>query len=555
MYCRPPPWTTSPDELDLSLRTSSTSHHHSLDGIFRCVQVIPTAQYEAPAPAEGKAGIRDRSGLVVAIAFGLTLAFFWPTLWSFGGTWERYGMSHGWLIAGLVGWLAWRDRADLLKGPGGDPLLLIPLVGLSLLWLLAVIAHVQLVHQVILVALMGCWGLLIFGWRSARTLGVLAATFLLGLPLWDVLVPLLRSLTTLASGSIVRLLGIPAEIEGDWIHIAAGTFIIEDGCAGLNYLLSGVVVGAVYAHVLVRGGWAQLAVLCTAGAFSIIGNWLRVVALIVIGHMTDMQSGLMTSHHGFGWLVFTASLVPFFLVARWIDKRASRTPAGLHADPGPAEMDARADAPPAPLGGIGRVRRAGMASGFAVLGPALFFMIGALPAVDPGQISVADLPGGTEWELTDSSGQRPFDWRPAYQGAEQHEVLRFTNGSAHIYGDRFIYREQRQGAKLIGYPNRIAESSDLLDERVVGPIDQAGTRWVRQAVVRTPQGPVLTWYWYRVGGVDAFSRVHAKALEVPAFLTRRRASELIAFTAACDAEDCRSAFENLAGLMGSRTLR
>lgn len=516
--------------------------------------VNPTVQARPTIPAAPGSVDRDRSGLFVAIAFGLTLAFFWPTLWSFPGTWERYGMSHGWLIAGLVGWLAWRDRADLLKMPPGDPLLLIPLVGLSLLWLAALVAHVQLVHQVVLVALMVCWGLVVFGWRSSQTLGVLGATFLLGLPLWDALVPVLRSVTTVASGSLVMLLGIPAEIEGDWIHIAAGTFIIEDGCAGLNYLLSGLVVGAVYAHVLVRGRGAQLAVLGAAAAFSLIGNWVRVVSLIVIGHMTEMQSGLMTSHHGFGWLVFTASLVPFFVVARWIEKRSSRGSKRMgNAHTEPAEGGPRAEKPLGPANAVARLRRAGVASAFAVLGPVLFFTIGAFPAVEREQAGLADLLGGSEWQQSSSSPERPFDWRPGFQGADQHDASHFTDGAAHVYADRFLYTEQAQGAKLIGYPNRVADSSDILDERVIGPVDPAGKRWVRQAVVRTPQGPVLTWYWYRVGGVDAFSRVHAKALEVRAFLTRRRASELIAFTTACEADDCRNAFEHLAALMGSRT--
>lgn len=88
----------------------------------------------------------------------------------------------------------------------------------------------------------------------------------------------------------------------------------------------------------------------------------------------------------------------------------------------------------------------------------------------------------------------------------------------------------------------------------MGPVDPARRLWVQQAVVLTPEGPVLVWYWYRVGGVDTFSPVHAKILEIPAFLSRRRASELIALSAACEADNCRDAFQALAGFMGVRSL-
>lgn len=194
-----------------------------------------------------------------------------------------------------------------------------------------------------------------------------------------------------------------------------------------------------------------------------------------------------------------------------------------------------------------------MATAVAVVGPVLYFVFGALPATDAGGLDLAGLARGDEWRVAESPGDRPFDWRPAYQGAAEYDTWTFTDGTAHVYGDRFVYREQAQGAKLIGYPNRIAPGSDVLNQQLVGPVDPERRLWVQQAVIRTPEGPILTWYWYRVGGVDTFTPVHAKILEVPAFLSRRRASELIALSAACEPDNCRGAFEALAGFMGVRT--
>ena len=74
-------------------------------------------------------------------------------------------------------------------------------------------------------------------------------------------------------------------------------------------------------------------------------------------------------------------------------------------------------------------------------------------------------------------------------------------------------------------------------------------------MVMTSEGPILSWYWYRVGGVDTFSPIYAKLLEVPAFLARRRTSEFIALSTACEPDDCRDAFRTMASFMGVKLQR
>jgi exosortase len=515
---------------------------------------------------EAQAAHGRTSTMAVGVAFLLTLALFWPTLASFPGTWEGFTMSHGWFVVGLVMWLLWRDRAFLRAGDEGILLALVPMVVFSLLWLAATVAHIRLFHQLSLVLVLVCWGLVVFGARGARLVAVAGVTFLLALPFWDILVPVLRPLTTLVSGSLVRALRIPAEIQGDLVRIPSGTFHIADGCAGLNYLLAGLVVGAFYALFLVKGWRKQIAVVGLAAFIAIVGNWVRVAAIIVIGHVTEMQLGPFEDHLWFGWVVFTLGLVPFFLAARRIGKAArwgTSGPNGGFGDwnggPGSGALSGsagggRGSAPSGdgePFGGA--VARVTVASGLAVLGPLLFFGVGALPERGGWEIDLGEIAQGENWRVAGPQGERPFGWRPGFRGAQQHDSLSFTDGSFHVYGDRLVYREQRQGAKLVGYPNRIAPRSQIFEERLVGPVDPARQRWVQQAILLTQDGPVLVWYWYRVGGMDTYSAAHAKLLEIPAFLSRRRASELVALSAACEPDNCGQAFEGLARFMGAWT--
>ena len=527
---------------------------------------------------EARAPDRRRSMLGVAAAFLLTLALFWPTVASFPGAWDQFGMSHGWLVAGVVVWIAWKDRGRLLEAESGFPLALLPLAGLSLFWLAATVAHIQIFHQATLVFLLVAWALAVFGSSGVRTALGAAATFLLALPFWGFLVPALRTMAAFVSGGLVRLIGIPAEIEGDIIRITYGTFVVADSCAGLRFLLAGLTVGAFYALVLVRRWPVQLAIVGLAAAVAIVGNWVRITILIVLGHVTEMQSGLITNHLGFGWVVFTVGLVPFFLLARAIEVRAEVRAARRRArveseeglqgegeEPESGELEAvleeqgQGPGREEGTGGEQEVRRAArliqrafVASAVAVAGPVLFFAIGAMPAVESGEGGLEEVARGEEWRVADMSPERPFDWRPAYQGEQEHDSLAFTDGERFVYGDRLVYREQAQGAKLIGFPNRIAPGGDIFEERLMGPVDPSGSLWVKQAVVMDPAGPILVWYWYRVGGVDSFSPVHAKVLEVPAFLSRRRASELIALSSACEPDNCRDAFQALGDLTGAR---
>jgi EpsI family protein len=479
------------------------------------------------------------------VAFLAAIALFAPTVWSFGGTWTQGIMAHGWLIAGLVCWLIWRHRHDFLQSEGGDLLLLVPLAAMSIGWMLATVARIQTFHQLTFLLVLVVWGILVAGRRNLRLVLLIGATFGLAVPVWGAVTPVLQRLTTIMSGAMVKLVGIPADIRGDLITIPEGTFYVADGCAGAGFFVSALAVGALYAHLMVRNWVGQLAVLGAAAAMALFANWFRVGSLIVIGHVTDMQSGLIANHYNYGWIIFTIGLVPFFFAARQIEKRADR---GTPPEPAAA-------APVDETQYRRMLRHAALGVMVAASGPVLYYTFSALPSTTQVAPALASLASGEGWVADAAAQSRPFSWQPEYQGATRHETPSFTDGTRRVYADRFVFQRQTQGAKLIGYPNRIADPDVVRDDRIVGPVDRAGTLWVRQAVISTPDGGVLTWYWYRVGGTAAVYSVHAKLLEVPAFFTRRRSAELVALSAPCDEGGCANAFQALASLTGAPGFR
>ena len=155
----------------------------------------------------------------------LTLLGFWPTWVSFIGVWQRYNYGHGYLIAGVVVWLLWRNRSALSGSPSGKADLIPLLAFLSVGWLLAFVSGLGVVHQGLMVVILLTFGIASLGRPAVKVLAPIAATFLLAVPLWEALIPVLRPLTVLASGTVARWLGIPAEIEEFYITIPDGVFL------------------------------------------------------------------------------------------------------------------------------------------------------------------------------------------------------------------------------------------------------------------------------------------------------------------------------------------
>ncbi len=497
-----------------------------------------------PGPDGPVVAVDNAGGAPLARPLGLTLlgvvVAVWPTVSSFPPTWNASYQEHGFFVGGLVLWLLWRNRRRVLhEADEGIPDLL-PVVGLiSLSWLFAVIMNVRLIHQLLFWALATIGALTIFGWRARRPILVTAATFLLAIPFWSLATPVLQRLTTIMSGAIARAGGVEAVIREDTISISTGTFLVESGCSGINYLMGGLVLGAFYAHLFTDRWQTQAKIVAVAGAFSIVGNWIRVAALVFLGEATAMQSPYIEDHLWQGWAIFTLLMIPTYFVARRIEERDARTQAAEAEAPTPKGDVSTPVVSPALMG---RARRTALA---AVAGPILFYAVGVLPTggdpdLDPGVFGVAD-----DWEAV----AEPAPWTPDFGGfdARADWVVRSPDGT--LQGTRLLFADQQQGEELIQYNNRIAPDSLVAASRIIGPVG-VSRRFVHETVVRDADVPRVVWHWYRVAGFDTPFESKAKLLEILAFFRRSPAAELVVLSAGCAPDDCTDAARTLRAAFG-----
>jgi exosortase len=142
--------------------------------------------------------------------------FSWPTFVSLHGRWTDFGYSHGYVVALLSAMLAYRE---MRKGAFGAArmspaaLALLALVAGGIL--AAHAASVTLAAELLLPMFWLSALLAVAGPATARRFLVPLAFLYFAIPIWDLLNGLLQGLTVAVVSSWIRVVGVPAFIEGN----------------------------------------------------------------------------------------------------------------------------------------------------------------------------------------------------------------------------------------------------------------------------------------------------------------------------------------------------
>lgn len=131
-------------------------------------------------------------------------------------------------------------------------------------------------------------------------------------PVWGIITPYLQALSTTAVSFIMSYSGIPTYVEGNLISIPSGVFEIAGGCSGLRYLIVSLAISSLFIFLNVKKYSHGFWFLTIAIIGALITNWIRIAALISIGHFTNMESELMKDHNDFGWYLYIPFLISLF---------------------------------------------------------------------------------------------------------------------------------------------------------------------------------------------------------------------------------------------------
>ena len=123
---------------------------------------------------------------------------------------------------------------------------------------------------------------------------------------------------------LLQWTGIPVLRSHMYLTIPYGQFEVARACSGLNYFVTSLVLGVLYAYLNYRGWTKRIVCVAAFLVFPVVLNILRVYVIVVVSYLTEMRFGPGTEHVMFGRI--------FFVVVMLGDVLDRTALAGRHAD-------------------------------------------------------------------------------------------------------------------------------------------------------------------------------------------------------------------------------
>src|SRR5262249_8956066 len=102
----------------------------------------------------------------------------------------------------------------------------------------------------------------------------------------------------------LNLLGIPHFSDGIVIDIPEGTFMVHQACSGLRFLIASAAFGVLYACLMYRTAMRRTLFIAFSIVAAIVGNWLRVLGIILVAHFIGNAEAIEAGHVLWGWLFY-----------------------------------------------------------------------------------------------------------------------------------------------------------------------------------------------------------------------------------------------------------
>ncbi len=448
---------------------------------------------------------------------------FRDTLQAMVEVWGTENYQHGYVIAPMALWLAWRNREEILAQPLAPfwPAA-IPLAGACTVWMTGRLAGVNAVEQFALVGMLPCALALVFGWRVAWALAYPLGFLIFAVPFGEGFYPVMMERTADFTVYAVRLSGVSVFQEGLFFELPTGRWSVVEACSGLRYLLAALPLAALYAHTAWRSWLIRSQFIAMTATVAIVANWLRAYLIVMLGHLSGMKLAVGVDHLLYGWIFFgIVMMAVFWIGSRWPDR------AGVRLVEGREDRHARASGP-------------------ARLAFALVAALGVIGVAVAGAGRLQDQGGPTvrlqAFESAVAGGIASSilaPYRPVYTGGVariEGRLVRYPD--VRLLAVQYV-RQQRHG-EMITYENGVnpgrvdSGQSWRVTARAIRNPETQGAVFPGGAVneyrVAGPAGSYLVWEWFWVNGRTLFDPTRIK-LHTAFDLLRGRGDESLSFVA------------------------
>ncbi len=479
----------------------------------------------AERASQGSGWRAHLSLLILAIA--ALIVFYWDAFSSLVYMWWTEGTySHGILIFPISLYLIWEKRGRLSQIPPRYSWLpLIFILVASMLWLVGHVIHARMVEHFALISFFALLVWLFLGGDVLKQIIFPLFFLYLSIPIWDPIVtPLLQTGTAYIVYHVLSFFGVPILLEGHFLTIPEGVFEVAKTCAGTRYFIAGFTLSLLYSYLIYKRFLKRVLFVSATIVLCLVINCIRVVLVVMAGHLTNMEHPWVEDHITMGWVLFTLFIVPLFWWGmRYQDFEEDEQKISILSNFGCADRLSKG-------GGALVVALAALASG-----PVLAKYLDQQATQALAQIRLVSPPATDSWQGPLSA---VGSWQPLYVGADAQQMSSYVlDGEAlHYFVARYVVQEQ--GKELTD--NKVYDR-EIWFQQPGGEthIYDLGDVWphqVQETVIQSSKyGAKVVWQWYSVAGHDTASPKWAKFLELAKLFEDEKTSNSIVL--AVDGDD------------------
>ena len=258
------------------------------------------------------------------VLIGLMVGVYLPVLYHMVLHWGAVDdYSHGFLIAPLALYFAWERRYRLRGVPiEGSWWGVLPLsLGVLALTIGRLGVELTSMRTGFVLSLIGLV-LLLFGRKVFEVLAFPLLFLFLMVPLPQSLVNViafpLQLMAANAAVEALHMLGVPALLEGNIIHLAHSELFVAQACSGLRSLMALLTLGVVFAYFLQQGVVRRMIIVASTIPIAIFVNAVRVALTGVLAHAYGQEAATGFIHDFQGLITFFLAFIVLLVEARLI---------------------------------------------------------------------------------------------------------------------------------------------------------------------------------------------------------------------------------------------
>lgn len=257
--------------------------------------------------------------------FGALIAWFtlyYEVIFSAAQIWYTSEIfTHGFFVVPGALWIIWSKRNQLASVPfSPNYWVLLLLAPVLLLGLLGSAGDINLFRHFACFASLPLAVWMVIGNKAAKVIWFPLVFMLFAIPVGEELVPTLQQWTAKLAIAMLSITSIPVFVDGLYIEIPQGKFVVAEACSGIRFSVGSLVFGVVYAYYSYASIWLRGCFVILAIVVPVVANAGRVFGLVLIGRYFGMEHASGTDHLVYGWFFFAIVLGLLFFVGELLRK-------------------------------------------------------------------------------------------------------------------------------------------------------------------------------------------------------------------------------------------